>query len=111
MSDFQHRDRFAGRVEVFFAGQWGTICATGWDREDAIVVCNQLGYGNAIAEVTGAIFDVALGPILLSNVNCRGDEETINDCIGAGIGTSDHSCDHSTFAGLQCVESKFTQSK
>lgn len=37
----------AGRLEMFYNGQWGTVCSNVFDVTDADVVCNQLGYGRA----------------------------------------------------------------
>ena len=38
---------YEGRVEVCDNGEWKTVCDNDWAREEAQVVCRQLGYSNA----------------------------------------------------------------
>ena len=33
-----------GRLEVCVKGVWGSVCDAGWDKTDAHVVCQQLGF-------------------------------------------------------------------
>lgn len=35
----------AGRLEIYFNGEWGTVCGDGFGKKDARVACRMLGYG------------------------------------------------------------------
>ena len=35
-----------GTVEIYCNNEWGTLCNTGFDNDDANVVCEQLGYSD-----------------------------------------------------------------
>ena len=90
-----------GRVEVFYDGQWGTICDDAWDMNDANVVCRQLGFQQLAAQaLSGAYHGQGSGPIWIDDVACSGSESHIYDCRHRGWGNND--CTHSRDASVQC---------
>ena len=93
----------AGRVEVRFAGVWGTVCRSGFEKVDADVVCRQLGFPAAqeVAPVSWS-FGHGGGPIWVSHLRCTGNETSIEQCprgVEWGIVTN---CSHSDDVGVIC---------
>ena len=98
---------YNGRVEVYYNGQWGTVCDDGWDTTDAGVVCRQLGFGTYGSSYSGAYFGRGSGSILLDNVTCTGSESTLASCGHLGVGII-RSCSHSEDAGVRCSSQGYT---
>nr|XP_054763626.1 uncharacterized protein LOC129270252 [Lytechinus pictus] len=93
-----------GRVEIYYNGQWGTICGDLWDDRDARVVCRQLGYPEGVGEALYAWYgdySPGNGPIHLDDVVCDGNESILVECGSSGW--NDHNCDHNEDAGVSCV--------
>ncbi|XP_037013872.2 galectin-3-binding protein [Artibeus jamaicensis] len=89
-----------GRVEIFYQGQWGTVCDNLWDLLDASVVCRALGFENATEALGQAAFGPGTGPVMLDEVQCTGTESSLADCSSLGWLTS--KCGHSQDAGVIC---------
>ena len=90
-----------GRVEVYYNGEWGTVCDDGWDDTDAGVVCRQLGFGPSGRAIGSAGFGQGSGPILLGIVSCNGSESILASCGHLGINVI-KSCSHAEDAGVLC---------
>ncbi|XP_028911488.1 CD5 antigen-like [Ornithorhynchus anatinus] len=96
-------DPCSGRVEVEYAGQWGTVCGEGWDMRDARVLCRELGCGRpgwarARCDGTGG----GAGPVWLSRLQCRGHEDRLTRCPHLPWGRNN--CTHLEDAWVRCRE-------
>lgn len=89
-----------GLVEVFYGGQWGTICNDNWNINNARVVCRQLGYKYGIRAYQAGLSNTGNGKIWLDDVNCTGNEPNLTSCSHSGWGI--HNCYHSKDAGVEC---------
>ena len=91
--------KYEGRVEVYYNGNWGTVCNDGWDLNDAQVVCRQLDFGPALTIKNMECSSKSC----LHDLNCTGSESTIEGCLHSGWRIQD--CDHEESAGLVCAGS------
>ena len=90
-----------GRVEVYYSGEWGTVCDDGWGYNDADTVCRQLGFERADAVYYRAEeFGQGTGRIWLDELSCPSDASSILECNHNGWGR--HNCQHSEDAGVKC---------
>ncbi|XP_032550543.1 neurotrypsin-like isoform X2 [Chiroxiphia lanceolata] len=94
------KESFEGRVEVYHNGKWGTICDDQWDDRDAEVVCRQLGLSGTPKALSWAHYGQGSGPILLDEVQCSGNELSLDQCKKSDWGQQN--CDHIEDAGVSC---------
>uniref|UniRef100_A0A8C1VT71 Neurotrypsin n=1 Tax=Cyprinus carpio TaxID=7962 RepID=A0A8C1VT71_CYPCA len=89
-----------GRLEVYHAGEWGTVCDDNWNGRHAQVVCRQLGYRGRGEVAPDGMYGEGTGLILLDEVTCEGGESSLLDCAHGQWGQ--HDCSHSEDVGIRC---------
>ncbi|XP_059704129.1 LOW QUALITY PROTEIN: uncharacterized protein LOC132328303 [Haemorhous mexicanus] len=92
--------RCAGRVEVYSGGSWSSVCGEGWELQDAVVVCRELGCGTALEAPGWARFGAGTGPLWPYSPDCSGSEGSLWDCGR----TERRECGSGGGAGAVCSE-------
>ncbi|KAJ8023576.1 Neurotrypsin [Holothuria leucospilota] len=87
-----------GRLEVFIADNWGSICGEGWDLLHAQATCKWFGYRYALEATRGIRFGVGAPPFY--NIICRENIDVLSDC--SFYKNPDQQCNHWGFAGVVC---------
>ncbi|XP_059821862.1 lysyl oxidase homolog 3B-like isoform X4 [Hypanus sabinus] len=93
-----------GRVEVFYEGEWGTICDDDFKLENAKVLCRMLGFISATGWTHSAKYGKGTGRVWLDNLDCGGTEKDVSECKSLGWGMTD--CTHEEDAGVICKDEK-----
>ena len=97
-----------GRLEVFYDGEWCTICNDYWTDEAADVACRQLGVVGGSVEDWARFRNSFFPPgtsdqaIVLDDVRCTGAQSALAECRDRGWGV--HNCKHAEDVGIRCIK-------
>ncbi|CAH2096876.1 unnamed protein product [Euphydryas editha] len=73
-----------GRIEIYHNGIWGSICPDGWTLYEASAICHHLALGFAEQALQTDYFGNS--KIILSGVQCLGNETNLFMCKHQGLG-------------------------
>lgn len=84
---------------------WGVICGDGWSLLEAMVVCRMLGLKYAKNAAQTNFFGGSSSKILLSGVQCRGNETNLGHCNSIAPSMNDCPGNQDQIAGVVCTTS------
>ena len=94
--------RWEGLVQVYHKNTWGWVCDDEWDRQDADVVCRELGYTGSTALYNDDANLKGNNTIWMGNVQCTGSESSLYYCVHNGW--QNQSCGRGQqMAGVVCA--------
>ncbi|KAJ1095621.1 hypothetical protein NDU88_000780 [Pleurodeles waltl] len=70
----------AGRVEIYYQGQWGTVCDTNWNERAATLVCKELGCGSELDHRFKGVGGANAPPAWLDLQECTENTEFLWHC-------------------------------
>ncbi|KAF3855982.1 hypothetical protein F7725_016705, partial [Dissostichus mawsoni] len=96
----EKRKHYEGRLEVFYNGEWGTVCDDDFSISAAHVACRELGFLDAQSWLPSAKYGKGEGKKTLLEVSV-GFQDL---CHSNGLGVSD--CKHSEDVGVMCNQKR-----
>ena len=87
-----------GLVAFYHKKTWGAICDQQWDKQDADVVCRQLGFRNATTVYSSPANKV--DTMWINNLQCHGNETSLVFCVHNEW--ENQSCTNGRQAGVVC---------
>ncbi|XP_047242486.1 scavenger receptor cysteine-rich type 1 protein M130-like [Girardinichthys multiradiatus] len=90
----------SGRLELKMNQLWSTVCEKDFDKQDAEVVCREIGCGPPVI-LQGALFGGEEAPLKRRAFQCEGNESSLLDCRGSGSATT---CSPENVVGLTCSD-------
>ena len=100
-----------GRLEIYYNGEWGTICDDYWTGNDADVACRALGFVGGSVEDWGRFrtavkagfpAGAADQQIMLDDLRCGGKEWNLLECTASQVGKNN--CRQREDVGLRCIK-------
>ena len=90
-----------GTVEIYDeqSKKWKTLCDKKWTKDDADVVCRELGYKASAEPLLPKYVDDGTAPIWSHELLCNGSEYSTKKCERAA---SSPNCTHEDDVGVRC---------
>ncbi|XP_027855237.1 scavenger receptor cysteine-rich type 1 protein M130-like isoform X2 [Xiphophorus couchianus] len=98
----QGTNRCSGRLEVKTNQSWSSVCEKDFDRQDAEVVCREIGCGPPSAH-QGALYGEAEAPVGSREFLCEGSESALLNC-SSRKSSGRNSCSPGQAVGLTCSD-------
>ncbi|XP_067665056.1 scavenger receptor cysteine-rich type 1 protein M130-like [Haliotis asinina] len=111
-------DDYHGFLEVRINGIWGSVCGSGFDDRAANIACKQLNFKGGVAyspavynpfHSTGQHIISEKRPILMTDVVCNGNEDSLAKCAYKSRSTTNWCDYYAPRAGLLCYKNSGIQ--
>ena len=90
-----------GLVQMYYNRTWGWVCAEQWDKQDADVVCKELGYTGSSTIYNGSTGGQGNDTLFMNNIHCTGNESSLVSCARGGW--THLGCRFGQIAGAVCT--------